>query len=50
MADFEDGTFSNNFYPEDVEECNCGSCRGAHLSGARVKVSEEAKCTTLVQN
>uniref|UniRef100_A0A915JG21 [histone H3]-trimethyl-L-lysine(9) demethylase n=1 Tax=Romanomermis culicivorax TaxID=13658 RepID=A0A915JG21_ROMCU len=40
IVDFDDGSFSNNVYLEDLTECDCldGKCGGAHYSGARVKV------------
>lgn len=40
MVDFEDGSFSNNLYPQDIESCKCigGNCHGSHVAGSRVQV------------
>jgi len=40
VVDFDDGTFSNNLYPEDIESCKCpgGNCHGSHASGSKVQV------------
>lgn len=39
VVDFDDGSFSNNVYVQDLVDCSCtGVCNGAHTAGTRVKI------------
>jgi hypothetical protein len=38
VVDFDDGSVSNDLYPQDIKYCEChaSDCNGSHVSGAKV--------------
>uniref|UniRef100_A0A914VIX2 [histone H3]-trimethyl-L-lysine(9) demethylase n=1 Tax=Plectus sambesii TaxID=2011161 RepID=A0A914VIX2_9BILA len=41
VVDFDDGSISNDLYPQDISYCECSAsgCKGNHVSGAKVRIS-----------